>query len=81
MNFPSDQYHGSQDCGQSYEDFAWTERHGQNACQVSQSQESKASSNHNSCSPDGEVIVTNDGATILEKMEVNTHTNSNRDHI
>lgn len=27
-------------------------------------------------SPDGEVIITNDGATILEKMEVRkTHTN------
>lgn len=24
-------------------------------------------------SPDGEVIITNDGATILEKMEVRNH--------
>jgi len=26
-------------------------------------------------SPDGEVIITNDGATILEKMEVSNTTN------
>lgn len=28
-------------------------------------------------SPDGEVIITNDGATILEKMEVKHQFNSN----
>ena len=69
--FPSDQYHGSEDCCQPNEDLSWTQRHGQNACQVSQSRECKQVSNRTLYSPDGDVIVTNDGATILEKMEVN----------
>ena len=71
MHFRSDQYHGRKNCRQSYEDLTWTQRHGQNACQVSQSQECKQVSNRTLYSPDGDVIVTNDGATILEKMEVN----------
>lgn len=59
-----DQHHGCSHSGESYEDLAWSERHGQDARQV-------RAANH---SPDGEVIITNDGATILEKMEVEHQT-------
>ena len=60
-----DQHYGSSHCGQLAEDVPGTQRHGQDARQVS------AFLSY-IFSPDGEVIVTNDGATILEKMEVSS---------
>lgn len=69
-----DQHHGRPHCGLPHEDLPRTQGHGQDACQVSETIIIATSSFlRRRCllfSPDGEVIITNDGATILEKMEV-----------
>ena len=69
-----DQHYGCSHCSLPHEDIPRTKGYGQDACQVSPNLNSNQTKFFNLFllvfSPDGDVIVTNDGATILEKMEV-----------
>ena len=72
-----DQYHGRPHCSLTHEDLPGTQGHGQDARLVSETTFILLLNSFLTLalfvwlfSPDGEVIITNDGATILEKMEV-----------